>query len=221
MLALLTLGTLRVFAEPTAGAAKLSFESVEWLDYRVFGGDRSDLPRVLLIGDSISGHYFDPVVKGLQGKAYVTRLGTSKAVNLPAYFDEIRLALSQYHYDVIHFNNGLHGWGYTEDEYRQGLTQLIQLLKTLSPKSKLVWASSTQLRKGPPAYEEFAPNNERVIARNKIAAELMSQEKIPVDDLYTLMEPHHDLLKDGTHYNAEGAALLANQVLPCILKALE
>jgi len=209
------------FAQQAANSPKTALESVEWLEYRSFGADRKDLPRVLLIGDSISGQYFDAVVKGVEGKAYVTRLGTSKAVALPAYFDEIRLALSQNHYAVIHFNNGLHGWDYTEEEYREGLTQLIKLLRTLAPDSKLVWASSTPIRTGPPMFEGFAPNNVRVKERNKIAAELMSRENIPVDDLYSLMEPHHDMLKDGTHYNTDGSTLLGAQVVPCVLKALD
>ena len=81
---------------------KIALESTEWLDYRVYHADKNDLPRVLLIGDSISGQYFDGVVKDLQGKAYVTRLGSSKAIGLPVYFDEVKLALSQYNYAVIH-----------------------------------------------------------------------------------------------------------------------
>ena len=199
---------------------KIALESIEWLEYRVFGADRNDLPRVLLIGDSISGQYFDGVIKGLKDKAHVTRLGTSKAITLPAYFDEIKLALSQYKYSVIHFNNGLHGWGYTENEYGQGLAKLVQFLKTSAPEAKLIWASSTQVRTGPPLFESFAPNNDRVKARNKIAADLMTRENIPVDDLYTLMEPHHDLLQDGVHYKAAGSSLLVPQVTQCLLKAL-
>ena len=199
---------------------KIACESVEWLDYRVFGGDRNDLPRVLLIGDSISGQYFDGVSKGLKDKAYVTRLGSSKAVCLPAYFDEIKLALSQYKYSVIHFNNGLHGWAYTENEYGENLARLVQVLKASAPEAKLIWASSTQVRTGAPLFEGFAPNNDRVKARNKIAADLMTRQHIPIDDLYTLMEPHHDLLQDGVHYKPAGSALLIPQVTQCVLKAL-
>ena len=90
----------------------------------------------------------------------------------------------------------------------------------MAPNAKLIWASSTQLRSGPPLYEQFQPNNDRVKARNKIAADLMAQQNIPIDDLYTLMEPHHDLLADGTHYKPEGAALLDPQVSQSILKLL-
>ena len=200
---------------------KIVLESTEWLDYRVFNADKNDLPRVLLIGDSISGQYFPGVVKGLAGKAYVTRLGSSKAICLPAYFDEIKLAVSQYKYAIIHFNNGLHGWGYTEGEYAENLDKLAQLLKSSQPNAKLIWASSTPMRSGPPLFEGIQANNERVKARNKIAADLMARENIPVDDLYSLMEPHHNLLADGIHYKPEGSALLVEQVTKSILKYLQ
>ena len=222
---LLTIGALKTQAQPTSSdqntPPKITLESIEWLDYRVYGADKSDLPRVLLIGDSISGQYFEGVKKALTGKAYVTRLGSSKAICLPVYFDEIKLALSQYKYSVIHFNNGLHGWAYTEEEYGQNLARLVQLLKTSAPNAKLIWASTTPLRTGSPKYDGFDAKNDRVLARNKIAADLMAQQNIPMDDLYALMEPHHNLLKDGTHYKPEGEAILIPQVTQNIEQALE
>jgi hypothetical protein len=36
------------------------------------------LPRVLLIGDSITGGYYSDVEKALAGRAYVARLSTSR-----------------------------------------------------------------------------------------------------------------------------------------------
>ena len=192
---------------------KIALESTEWLEYRAFHAELNDLPRVLLIGDSISGGYFDGVAKGLEGQAYVTRLGSSKPVSLPAYFDEVNLALSQHSYSIIHFNNGLHGWDYTEEEYAEGLAKLVDHLKTNAPQAKLIWASSTQMRTEAPDFAGFEPRNERVIVRNQIAALQMEQAGIPINDLYALMEPNHALLCDGVHYKAEGNELLVAQVL--------
>ena len=45
-------------------------ERIEWADIWVTDADKSDLPRVLLIGDSITRGYFDGVEKPLAGKAY-------------------------------------------------------------------------------------------------------------------------------------------------------
>ena len=64
------------------------------------------------------------VEKQLAGKAYCARLATSKCVADPAFLDEVQLLLKQYRFAVIHFNNGLHGFGYTEDQYRSGLVGL-------------------------------------------------------------------------------------------------
>jgi hypothetical protein len=206
--------------QPGNSSPKIVFEPTEWLEYRVFNAERHDLPRVLLIGDSISGQYFDGVTEAFKGKAYLARVGSSAAVCLPSCLDEIRLALSQQHYAVIHFNNGLHGWDYTEEEYAHGLAALVKFLQTTAPDSKLVWASTTPVREGGPAFQQFEPKNERVKARNKIAAALMARKNIPTDDLYSLMENHPELYSDGTHYNAQGAALLVPQVAQSIAKLL-
>ncbi|MDD4873316.1 MAG: hypothetical protein PHR77_22395, partial [Kiritimatiellae bacterium] len=108
---------------------KIIRESTEWCDMRVYEATKEDLPRVLLIGDSISGGYFQGVVNELKGKAYVARLGTSKSLGDPALFGEIELILSQYKFAVIHFNNGLHGWGYTDDDYRAAFPKMIAVFK--------------------------------------------------------------------------------------------
>ena len=205
---------------PASTQPKISLESTEWLEYRAFHAELNDLPRVLLIGDSISGGYFPGVAEGLEGQAYVTRLGSSKPVSLPAYFDEVRLALSQHAYAIIHFNNGLHGWDYSEDEYARGLSKLVEHLQSNTPQAKLIWASSTQMRIGAPDFTEFEPRNERVKARNQIAARQMEEAGIPINDLYSLMEPRHALLCDGVHYQPEGNALLTAQVLAHLRPAL-
>ena len=201
--------------------SRRTYETTEWLSFRVEDVDKSDLPRILLIGDSICGSYTEGVKHFLAGKATVSQLGTSKAICLPEYFDEIRMALRASQYAVIHFNNGLHGWGYSEAEYAKNLGELVKLLKTSTPNAKLIWATTTQLRSGSPPYNEFSPNNARVKARNAIAAEIMARNDIPSDDLYSLMEPHHNMLSDGTHYKKDGNDIITNKVIACIAKALK
>lgn len=63
----------------------------------------------------------------------------------------------------------------------------------------------------------------RVKARNRIAAELVTREKITVNDLYTLAEGHPEhCAKDGVHFNAKGiAAQAADAVVKHILDALK
>ena len=104
-------------------------ERIEWIDIWVTDADKEELPRVLFVGDSITRGYFGAVEKQLAGKASCARLTTSKCVSDPTFNDDLLLLLKQYKFSVIHFNNGLHGWGYTEEQYRDGLLKTVAVLK--------------------------------------------------------------------------------------------
>ena len=203
-------------AEP----ARSISEAVDWLEVRVNAADDTSLPRVLLVGDSITGGYFPGVVNELKGQANVARFATSRGLGDPVLFKELALVLDQYKFTVLHFNNGLHGWAYTEDDYRAEFPRLIQLLKEHAPGAKLIWATTTPLRVGAPKFEQFDPRNERVKARNRVAAELVAPVGIPVNDLYALEENHPEHMTDGCHYKPEAAAAQAKQVAQFIAAAL-
>ena len=123
-------------------------EDIEWLDVWVPDNSVKDLPRVLLIGDSITKGYYSQVAEKLKGKATVSRLATSKSVGDPALLAEVALVLSQTHFDVIHFNNGMHGWGYSEQDYQTHFPELLETLKKGAPDAKLIWATTTAVREG-------------------------------------------------------------------------
>src|SRR5882757_4893499 len=90
-------------AEP--GKALPPRESIEWCDIWISHANKTNLPRVLLIGDSITRDYFPEVEKRLAGKAYVGRLSTAAFVADPALRQQVQMVLNQYQFDVIHFNN--------------------------------------------------------------------------------------------------------------------
>jgi len=146
-------------------------ERIEWADIWITDADKIDLPRVLLIGDSITRGYFGEVEKLLAGKAYCARLTTSKCVADPSFLDEVQLLLKQYRFAVIHFNNGLHGWDYTEDQYRAGLSALLNTFDNNAADAKLIWATTTPVRESG-NLGRIAEKTERVKARNRIAAEV-------------------------------------------------
>ena len=50
--------------------------------------------------------------------------------------------LGQAKFDAVHFNNGLHGWGYTEDESAKALPDLVATIRMGAPGAKLIWAPS-------------------------------------------------------------------------------
>ena len=175
---------------------------------------------MLLIGDSITRGYFDEVEKQLAGKAYCARLTTSKCVADPSFLDEVQLLLKQYRFAVIHFNNGLHGFGYTEEQYRAGLSALLDTLATHAGDAKLIWATTTPVRE-PGNLGQIAETTERVKARNRIAAELLRDRGIVTNDLYGLVEQHQEFFSgDGVHFNEKGRELQAKQVAEAVLSCL-
>lgn len=203
-----------------AAPAKSIPEAVDWLEVRVNAADDNRLPRVLLVGDSITGGYFPGVANELKGRANVARFASSRGLGDPALFKELALVLDQYQFSVIHFNNGLHGWVYTEDDYRAEFPKLMQVLKDHAPAAKLIWASTTPHRMGLPKFEQFDPKNKRIQERNRIAAELVAPAGIPVNDLYALEENHPEHMTDGCHYKPEAAAAQSKQVARFIAAAL-
>ena len=195
-------------------------ERIEWIDIWVTDADKNDRPRVLFVGDSITRGYFGAVEKQLDGQAYCARLATSKCVSDPTFNDDLLLLLKQYDFSVIHFNNGLHGWGYSEEQYRAGLAATVAAIKKQSPETQLIWATTTPVR-DKTNLNNFAEQTDRVQARNKFAAKIMKEHAATTDDLYELVHDHADWEStDGVHFNAKGNAALAKQVAETVLKFL-
>jgi hypothetical protein len=217
-------GTLLVSGCGVAGSAdepRVVREGVEWLDVWVPEANARGLPRVLLVGDSIARGYGPQVERKLKGRAYVARLATSKSVGDPALLAEVALVLGQARFDVVHFNNGLHGFGYTEDDYRKAFPDLIETLKRGAPGARLIWATTTPVRERD-HLDQLDPRTDRVKVRNAVAARLIAPEKIPVDDLFGLMDGHPEYhAADGIHFNERGIAAQAEQVAGRIRAALD
>src|SRR5262249_24507246 len=150
-------------------------ENIEWTDVWFPNSNNHDLPRVLLIGDSITRAYFAAVESKLKGKAYCARIATSKAVGDPALPAQLSVFLTDARFVVVHFNIGMHGWDYSEDDYRQSLPALLSAIRKGAPGAKLIWASTTPVRKD----KSPGPSNDRIAARNKIAHEFFAQQGIP------------------------------------------
>ena len=199
-----------------------SRESIEWCDIWISHANETNLPRVLLIGDSITRAYYPEVEKRLAGKAFVARLATSRFVADPVLLKEITLVLGATGFDIIHFNNGMHGWQHSEAEYREAFPQCVAAIRARAPKAKLIWATTTPLRDGKAVtYDTQAEySNERVAARNAIAAEIVTEQKIPIDDLYAAMRAHPEYHSDNVHFNDQGIQIQAAQVSAQIEKLL-
>jgi lysophospholipase L1-like esterase len=185
--------------------------------------DDPALPRVLLIGDSISMGYTLPVRKALSGKANVHRVmenggPTSKSL------EKIDSWLGDKHWDVIHFNWGLHDLKVEGDknqvpidQYEKNLRTLVERLKKTD--AKLIWCSTTPVPEG---VTSPIRHNDSVMAYNEVAKKVMDENNIPINDLYTFALPK---LKDiqlpkNVHYTDKGYEVLAEPVAAVIEKAL-
>jgi len=195
-------------------------EAIEWADIWIPDANGTTLPRVLLIGDSISRGYYSQVADKLKGKASVARLATSKSIGDPALLAEVALVLDQGRFDVVHFNNGLHGFGYSEQEYEKHFPELTATIRKHAPKARLIWATTTPMRtKG--NLSVIAEGTQRVQARNKIAEGIVTKEEVAVDDLYGLVKDHPEYWSgDGVHFNSKGISAQAAQVSERIVEAL-
>ena len=197
-------------------------ESIEWCDIWISHANETNLPRVLLIGDSIVRDYYPEVEKRLAGNAFVARLSTSRFAADPVLLQEIELVLAGTKFDVIHFNNGMHGWQHSEAEYRRAFPKLLKTIRAHAPKARLIWAATTPLRdgKGITGDTKAEYSDDRVVARNAIAAEIVTAQKIPVNDLNAPMRGHPEYHSDNVHFNQQGIQLQAAQVSAEVEKRL-
>ncbi|HEX4262887.1 MAG TPA: SGNH/GDSL hydrolase family protein [Verrucomicrobiae bacterium] len=190
-------------------------EYIEWCDIWISHANETNLPRVLLIGDSITRDYYPDVEKHLEGKAYVARLATSRFASDPVLLQEIALVLDNTKFDIIHFNNGMHGWQHSEEEYRAAFPKMIETIRTHAPAAKLVWAATTPLKVSNSSNLKEA-SDERIAARNEIGLQCIKGQNIAVDDLNALMRGHPEYHSDNVHFNGDGIRLEAAQVAASI-----
>ena len=204
---------ISIAAAPAESSPPLR-EGIEWCDIWISHANETNLPRVLLIGDSITRGYYPAVEKRLAGKAYVARLTTSAFLSDPMFIQQITLVLDNTQFDVIHFNNGLHGWQYSEADYRKAFPDFLATLQKHAPNAKLIWATTTPHKpatNAPPA-PAASGTDARVVARNAIALEFVTAKKISVTDLYAPVRGRAELYSDGVHFNKEGIAIQSELV---------
>src|ERR1051325_10330588 len=90
-----------LFPLSIAAAAPPAREAIEWCDVWITHANETNLPRVLLIGDSIARDYYPEVEKRFAGKAFVGRLATSRFVADPVLLKEIESVLDETKFAVI------------------------------------------------------------------------------------------------------------------------
>lgn len=197
--------------------------------------DVAGLPRVLLIGDSISIGYTVPVRELLAGKANVHRIPVNGG---PTSRGVAHLAewLGDSPWDVIHFNFGLHDLVYMGPDgkrgvdpdlpgarhqvalpdYEKNLTQIVALLKTTG--AKLIWCNTTPVPEG--TGSRVADES---VSFNEVAAVVMEKAGIPVNDLHRHASARlgEVQIPANVHFTEAGSRYLAEKVAGEIEKVLK
>ena len=186
--------------------------------------DDPSLPRVLLIGDSISVGYTLPTRDLLRGKANVHRIPINGGPTTRG-LEQLDEWLGAEKWDVIHFNWGLHDLKFMEDgkrqvplpQYRANLRKLVQRMKSTG--AVLIWASTTPVPEGDVSPKRIPAD---VAAYNGAAQRIMRLARVRINDLYAFALPKlSDIQRPvNVHFTPDGSAALARQVATSIEKAM-
>ena len=216
-LCLITLGSCHT-TKMTEG--KIINEDIEWSHTWITGTNKTDLPHVLIIGDSHVEGYYPSVEKALDGIAYPCKFTTSKSMGDPILLEQLEEVLKHHHFDVISFNNGLHGRGYTAEEYAAVIPDVYKLLSKYG-NPKIQWVNTTAERDhlNLQITDAF---NANVVKRNQYVEAFAGKKNIPVIDNYSLSIAHPEFYRsDGVHFIPEGIAAESNNVTQGILMLLK
>ncbi len=199
---------------PVFAQQKIAREYIEWSDIWIPGANKNRSSTRIAYRKFHHTRILRKSRSSSEEKAYVGRLSNSKSIGDPALIEELAVVLKNTKFDVIHFNNGLHGFDYTEEEYDKSFPQLIKVIRKYAPKAKLIWATTTPVRTGE-GMKEFAPVTERLKVRNQIALKHINRAGIEVNDLWKVVIDHPEYYAggDGTHPVDAGYSALAKQVV--------
>jgi len=197
--------------------------------------DDPNLPRALLIGDSISIGYTVPVREALKGKVNVHRPKTNCGPTTRG-LEQIDAWIGDKPWDVIHFNWGLHDLKYMGpqgknladpnaadshpqvplDLYEANLRKLVARLKQTG--AALIWCSTTPVPPG--ASGRVVGDSAKY---NDVAAKVMKEHDIATNDLYSFAKQKLTEIQRpaNVHFTPEGSQTLAKKVAASILKQLD
>ncbi len=181
-----------------------------------FVSDDPKLPRVLLIGDSVSRGYTQAVRKELAGKVNVHRAPANCGPTASG-LKNLDVWLGAGKWEAIHFNFGIHDRATAMDVYEKNLEELVARLNATG--AKLVWASTTPI---PPDTKDGDQAPAAIVEKNKIAARVMQKCGVVIDDLHAWILPDTAKFQNpkDVHFSGAGYERLAQRVARVIETAL-
>lgn len=193
-------------------------EHYEWLQTWSDEAERTDLPRVLLVGDSITGGYQQMVRDALRGVCLVDYFCTSYAVDSAIYHTALRMFVTDSRYAAVHFNHGLHGKHMTGEVYKENVERLLEQISGCG--AKVIAALTTQVLDG--EGKPDASWEEKIAERNAAIEDNATRCGYAVNDLYapSVSMPAEKRLGDGVHYQEAGYRVFADKVIAAVRQAL-
>lgn len=210
-----------------------------WIPHQIAyekSGLQTDLPNVLIIGDSISLGYTPHVASLLENDALVVH-HKGNAQHTGTGLNMLEEWLGETDWDVIQFNWGLWDLCYrhpdaknqgnrdkingtittTLQQYEGNLEQLAVRLKETG--AELIWANTTVVPEGEAG--RFVGDD---IRYNEVASRVMTKYDIAVTDLNTLTSqfaPDLFTAPGNVHFSQEGYMLIAEKVSEQIALAIQ
>ncbi len=187
-------------------------------------GFKKSLPKVFVVGDSISMHYGPYLEKSLIGFfTYDRKKGSENSLDNPnganggdsnmvvSYLKELK-ENQNFKMDYLLVNCGLHDIKRSSEnsnpqvsleQYSKNLYEIVSISKELNV--KLIWINSTPVVDSVHNSKvNFKRYSEDLIKYNHISNEIMAEMKIPVIDIYTFtLKFIPDGYIDHVHYNNE------------------
>ncbi len=191
-------------------------ETFEWIQTWCDHTEKNDLPRVLLVGDSITRAYQERVREILSGKFYVDYLAASYSIDQPIFVNFVTSFAKDSDYALIHFNHGLHGWHNTDKVYGEGIEKL---LADVGKNRKVILATSTLVKESGNARIDYRQTGV-ILRRNQVLQKISERNGYAIDDLYAVSAnlPNEFRWEDGVHYDERGSERLAEAVAKSIEK---
>jgi lysophospholipase L1-like esterase len=196
---------------------KAEKENIEWI--RVWCPDTNceNLPRVALVGDSITEGYYKAVKELLSDVAHVDYLATSYSIASDTYKAFVQGFLADSDYKVVHFNYGLHAYGVSDDVYGARCKALLADIKATT-----VVATSTNVLDAQNLDRENPHWKDKVLSRNRVITAIAEELALPINDLYTVSVTLDKTMRrpDGVHFLEDGYRALAAQVAAAVRQYL-
>jgi lysophospholipase L1-like esterase len=106
---------------------------------------------------------------------------------------------------------------------RRNIDRPSKFIKTIAhAQGQALWATTTPLRTGKDVTWDTKAeySDERIAARNALAAEVVTVRKIPTVDLNAAVRGHPEFHSDNVHFNGQGSQILAALVCAAVEKLL-